>query len=199
MQKILKRAFFKVRRLEGMKAGRLKGNKPLFLHSFKPSIFQSFKPIILLISLILITSCDRVPATLRKIVNESKRADWQARANDGDVEGAYKAAKASCCGDDTQKDDAVTLSNYCLAARAWHKPSMFEIGKLYLNENTPEATVIPYDEAIAYTYFHFASGGGNPEIDWYMANLEPKLDEKEKARISAMIENFPQIPCDIKR
>ncbi len=149
--------------------------------------------------LILLTSCDRVPATLRKIVNESKRSDWQARANDGDVEGAYKAAKASCCGEDTQKDDAVALENYCTAARAWHKPSMFEIAKLYLNEETPEATVIPYDEALAYTYLHFASSGGNPKVEWYINNLEPNIDEKERLRIDSLIENFPQIPCKLER
>ncbi len=151
------------------------------------------------ISLLLLSSCDRLPATLRKIENESKRSYWQASSNKGDVEGAYKAGRASCCGEDTQKDDSVALMNYCRASRAWHKPSMFEIGRLYLNEGTPDSAIVPYDEALAYTYFHFASGGGNPKVAWYLADLESKMDKEEKARAKAMIEEFPQIPCEIIR
>lgn len=192
MQQILKKLFKKVCKVNEV-------NKVNFGHSglYRPTRPLGYISILLLI--LILTSCDKFPATLRKVVNETKRADWQARSNDGDVEGAYKAAKASCCGEDTQKDDAVALKNYCRTARFWHKPSMFEIGKLYLNEGTSDATIIPYDEAIAYAYFHHASGGGNPKIEWYLASLRPKLDKREMSRTNALIEAFPQIPCDMTR
>ncbi len=159
------------------------------------ALLASFLAVVVLI----ISSCDRVPHMLRKIETESKRSFWETSARKGDIEGAYKAGKLSCCGDNTVRDDASAINNFCKAAKFWHKPSMFEIGKLYLNEGTPDATIIPYDEAIAYTYFKMASGGGNPQVEWYISNLEPKLDANEKARAEAMIQDFPNVPCELTR
>ncbi len=148
---------------------------------------------------LIISSCDRIPHIYHKIENESKRSFWETSARKGDIEGAYKAGKLNCCGEETVKDDASALNNFCKGAQGWHKPSMFEIGKMYLNEGMPEGTVIPYDEALAYTYFKLASGGGNPKVDWYINDLEPKLDANERAHAEAMLLDFPNIPCELTR
>jgi TPR repeat protein len=164
------------------------------LPSFRTSANISALALILVIS-----ACDRIPATYRSAKNEIKRAYWETEADEQDVQAAYNAAKHNCCGEDTLKDDLSALNLFCRAAKDGHKPAMVEVGKMYLNETTPADSIIPYDPAVAFTFFSMAEQYGYQHAVHHRESVGDQLTDQEFQRATRLIESFPVVPCEITR
>ncbi len=149
---------------------------------------------------LFVTACDKFPQFLRRSENEVKKEYYEWEADDEDVEAMYLAAKANCCGEDKFSDnDIKSLNMFCKAAKNGHKASMVEVGKLYLNENTIEGTVIPYDPALAFTYFSIAEQNGHDYAEYHREKLLMMLSDEEFARATRLVDSFPVVPCEITR
>jgi TPR repeat protein len=146
-----------------------------------------------------LTACDRWPAFLRKVENEGERYYFETEVDQEDVEAAYKAAKANCCGEDTFKDDVKALNFYCMAAKNGHKASMFEVAKLYGGYDTKKSTIIPRDNALAFTFFSVAEQKGFENAESYRKEILNEISDKDFARATKLISQFPNIPCEITR
>ena|GEM_PF-3556633 len=156
--------------------------------------------LLILASVFFVAACDKFPQLLRRSENEAKKHYYEWEADDQDVEAMYMAAKANCCGEDKFSDnDVKALNMFCKAAQNGHKASMLEVGKLYLNERTIEATVIPYDPALAFTYFSMSEQAGHEHAEYYREKLLNELNEEEFARATRLIDSFPVVPCEITR
>ena len=136
---------------------------------------------------------------LRLGKNELKRSYWETEADQEDIEAAYMAAKHNCCGDNTMKDDISALNLFCKAAKAGHKPAMVEVGKMYLNRNIPKESIIPYDKAVAFTFFSMAEQKGYQHAVYLREELVDDMTDEEFDRATRLIESFPVVPCEITR
>lgn len=148
---------------------------------------------------LVLTACDKFPSFLRKAENETKRYYWETEVDDQDIEAAYKAAKANCCGKDTMKDDVAALNLFCMAAKNGHKASMFEVGKMYGGYNKIKSTIIPRDNAIAFTFFSVAERGGFEHAESYRKEILNEMTDADFARATKLIDSFPIIPCELTR
>ena len=129
-----------------------------------------------------------------------KRWAWEADAKDNeDIEAAFKAAKASCCGDETLNDDIKSLNLFCQAAKNGHKASMVEVGKMFLNRNVSRATIIPHDRSLAFTYFSIAEQNGYEHAEYLRKQVLEEMDDSEFERATRLIASWPVVPCKITR
>lgn len=161
---------------------------------------MKFCKILLLGSVFFVSACDKFPQLLRRSENEVKKHYYEWEADQEDVEAMYLAAKSNCCGDDKFSDNDVgALNLFCKAAKNGHKASMVEVGKKYLNETTIDETVIPYDRAIAFTYFSIAEQNGNESAQYWREKVLMEMNDQDFARATRLIDKFPVIPCAITR
>lgn len=154
----------------------------------------------LLLAVFFLTSCDKFPEFLRRSENQVKKEYYEWEADDEDVEAMYLAAKHSCCGEDNFSDsDVEALNLFCKAAKNGHKASMVEIGRLYLNETTIDGTIIPYDRAIAFTFFSIAEQNGYDKAQYHRERVLEEMNDTDFARATRLVESFPVVPCEIIR
>ncbi|HCR85148.1 MAG TPA: hypothetical protein DIV86_00565 [Alphaproteobacteria bacterium] len=148
---------------------------------------------------LVLSACDKFPGFLRKVENEGKKFYWETEVDKQDVEAAYKAAKTHCCGKDTMKDDVAALNLFCTAAKEGHKASMFEVGKFYGGYRKNKGTIIPRDNAIAFTFFSVAERGGFEHAVSYRKEILNEISDSDFTRSTKLIDSFPVVPCEITR
>lgn len=157
------------------------------------------KNLLTFILLLTLTSCDRWPKTLRRTENEALKYYWETEADNNDVEAAYLAAKTHCCGPDTFKNDIEALNLFCTAAKEGHRASMFEIGKMYGDFSAEKFTAIPQDNALAFTFLSMAEQNGFEHASSYRKEILNEISDEDFLRATKLIENYPNIPCEITR
>ena len=128
-----------------------------------------------------------------------KRYAWETEADEEDIEAMYKAANASCCGDETLNDEIKSLNLFCKAAKYGHKASMVELGHKFQNDNTERGTIIPLDKSLAFTFYSIAEQNGSDEAEYYRSQLLEEMDDREFAKATILIDSFPVVPCEITR
>lgn len=148
----------------------------------------------------MVGACDKFPQFLRRSENEVKKEYYKRDSNKEDLEAMYLAGKASCCGDDKFSDnDVEALNLFCKAAKQGHTASMLEVGKIYSHESSIKDTIIPYDRALAFTYFSMAEQGGYDKAELYKEEVLEGMSDQDFSRATRLIESFPVIPCGITR
>lgn len=116
------------------------------------------------------------------------------------IEDAYMAGQANCCGADKINDDIKALNYYCEAAKLGHKASQIEIARLYTHQaGAGPKTAIPFDRTLAHAYYSLAAQGGYEFAASLKNDLTEKLSKEELARSAQLVVDYPNIPCEITK
>lgn len=142
-------------------------------------------------------SCDYVPELVDKGSNMVSRKYYEYNSADMEIADLYNAGKSNCCDKDSIHDEISALNYFCDAAKDGHAASLFEVGKIYYHIKVDNATIIPKDRSLAFTFFSLAEQRDFDQAAYYRTKILEEMDSKEFERATRLIESYPRIPCEI--
>ncbi len=124
---------------------------------------------------------------------------WKKLALDGDVEAQYKVGTAYCCGDRPKHDNVKALYWWCQAAKQGQRDAQFQVGKMYDSASQYKGNIIQQNPVLAFTYYSLAEKNGNNEAVGFKQKLSGVLSAAQKQEAAALLEEFPNIACEVER
>lgn len=160
-----------------------------------------------LLYIFLLSGCMSPISAGRAMYTEKLRKEWYPKAENGNADYQYLLGDSYCCGPAISytHDNEKAVNWLCKAAKQEHPDALHDMGKIYRSNKdiieSPGMAVsdLPEDNAVAYAWFYKAVQCGNPEADKYLKEVYQEMDEEEKNRAASLIQQYPNIPCEIAK